>query len=136
MSTLQQPKGFGGLGLPNLIKIKFLPWLETEENIVSPFTLKDVQFSALTPIFCRTQFGPIITHSIQTWQQIEKLGNWEVQWHNQTTIFRNNSLPLGGKPTFLKQWSEQEIKLLDIMNDEGLLTFHDLKNMSNLSFII
>lgn len=64
---------------------------------MSPFTLKDVLFSSLSPKFCRNQFGPIITHSIQTWQEIEKLGNWEVQWHTQTPIFRNNSLPLEGK---------------------------------------
>lgn len=58
---------------------KRLPWLEIEGNIVSPFTLRDTLFSSLSPKFCCFQFGPIIAHTIRTWQQIEKRGTWEVQ---------------------------------------------------------
>ena len=51
-------------------QVKCIPRLETEGNIVSPFTLRDVLFFALSPNFCCTQFGPITIHSKQTWQKI------------------------------------------------------------------
>lgn len=148
-TILQHDRMSGGLNVPNFelyyyafmlrpLKNWFndnskVPWVEIEKQIVSPFLLKDVLFSALSDRYCLEHFGPIVAHSIYIWNYVEKLGDWGSNWHLDTPIFRNNHLIIGGKSIYFPQWQKQGIYTLpDIMNDDGLRSFQDLKSDFNL----
>ena len=148
-SILFQPSNSGGLSLPDL-KLYYMsfiirplqnwislyrntPWLEIEQNIAHPYKLNNILFSALSSKQCLSQFGPIIAHAISTWHQIESLLKWNSPWHTQTPIFRNNNFRLGGKPVIFPHWSDHGINnFSDILDNDGLRSFTDLKNTFNL----
>ena len=149
MPILQHNKISGGLNVPDF-KLYFyafmlrplknwfngnlsVSWVEIEEQIVSPFSLKDILFSGLSNQYCTEKFGPIISHAIQTWNSVEGLGDWGPPWHVDTPIFRNNKLLIGEKPLHFPQWQNAGIHTLpQIINNEGLKSFEDLKTEFNL----
>ena len=148
-SILEHSKESGGQNLPNfeLYYISFIlrplqqwfdeasqaPWVQIEQNIVSPFPLKDILFSNLTDEYCMERFGPIIAHAVRIWKQTENIFQWEIPWHKNTPIFRNNRLLIGQRPITFSQWQRCGINTLpDMMSNDGLMTFQELKSKFNL----
>lgn len=148
-STLQKSRTSGGLSVPNF-EMYFLsfvlrsvsrlfdknantPWVNIENHIVSPYMLKDVLFSGLSQKFCLNKFGTIIANSIFVWNNVVKLVKWDIKWHLDTAIFRNNFLLIGGEPIIFSSWQNQGVHTLsDIYNEDCLRSFHELRQIYNL----
>ncbi len=148
-STLQKSRTSGGLSVPNfeMYFASFVlrsvsrwfdenydtPWVNIENHIVSPYTLKDVLFSGLSPKFCLKKFWSVIAHSISVWNNIAKTVKWDIKWHSDTPIFRNKLLLIGGEPIIFPPWQNRGIhNLSDIYNEDGLRSFHELRQIHNL----
>lgn len=62
--------------------------------------------------YCSTQFGPILSYLLFTWQKLGKLGQLDRKWH--TPIFKKHYIT-GGKPIQFPQWQNCGIR-----NSNGL----------------
>lgn len=96
--------------------------------------LQDILFTYISLKQCRLRYGPIIAHAVSIWRKYEKLHNWDTKWHDQTPLFYNPSLRKGDSYFVAHQWTNCGLHTLgDIMDDNGLRTFSDLKDIYNLS---
>ena len=83
---------------------------------------------------CKLEYGSVIASAIQNFRKIERIYNWTSKWHASTPVFHNSLLKSGGEQFISPQWSKAGIHSLeDIMNDDGLRSFHDLSETFKLS---
>lgn len=149
LSTLQRRREDGGMAVPNFelyswsfVLRPLLAWFDPhssvswrvlELNIVDPWTLKDILFINMSKKQCQLRFGPIISHLVKVWRLAETHCHISCKWHTFSPIFNNKALLIGGRPISAPQWERKGVHYLgDIYNDQGLLSFSDIKDAFNL----
>uniref|UniRef100_A0A8C1LC25 Reverse transcriptase domain-containing protein n=1 Tax=Cyprinus carpio TaxID=7962 RepID=A0A8C1LC25_CYPCA len=149
LTTLQRSRLHGGLSLPNFrlyaqafslrpLSVWFDPdasvsWRAIEESIVYPYKLKHLVFSGVPLRQCKSRFGPIVTHLLSTWRDVERRLQLVTIWHKHSPIFHNNNLLSGNTPFHCPQWTHHKVNTLgDIYDDSGLQSFQNLKTQYNL----
>ena len=86
------------------------PWVQLEEQIISPHTFKDVLFSGFSPKYCSAHFGPVITRSISARKHPEKSAQCETKWLIDPPIFNNNIDQTGGELIQFPQWQRRYLQ--------------------------
>ena len=149
MSILQRHKLSGGLGLPNfqfyfwsstlrslhtwLDPEAQVAWRSLEEHLVIPHRLQDVIYSNIPLKMCKSKFGSLISHLVAIWRTVESHSSNHFKFHPHLPLFNNFALCLGGHPMSFPQWRDKGINTLsDIMSDNALRSFQDLKSHYNL----
>ncbi len=108
-------------------------WKAIEESIVYPYKLKHLVFSGVPLRQCKSRFGPIVTHLLSTWRDVERRSQLVTKWHRHSPIFHNNNLLSGSTPFHCPQWTHNKVNTLgDIYDDSGLKSFQNLKTRYNL----
>lgn len=101
---------------------------------MAPASIKDCLFTGLSINKCKLEYGSVIANAIQNFRKIERIYNWTSKWHASTPLFHNSLLKTGGDHFISPQWVEAGIHSLgDIMNDDGLRSFQDLRETFKLS---
>ncbi len=149
LTTLQRCRLHGGLSFPNFrlyaqafslrpLSVWFDPdasvsWRAIEESIVYPYKLKHLAFSGVPLRQCKSGFGPIVTHLLSTWRDVERHSQLVTIWHRHLPIFHNNNLLSGSTPFHCPQWTHNKVNTLgDIYDDSVLKSFQNLKTQYNL----
>ncbi len=144
-TTLQQCRLHGGLSFPifrlyaqafslHPLSVWFDPdasvsWRAIEESIVYPYKLKHLVFRGVPLRQCKSWFGPIVTHLLSTWRDVERSSQLVTIWHRHSPIFHNNNLLSGSTPFHCPQWTHNKVNTLGgIYDDSGLKSFQNLKN--------
>ncbi len=110
-----------------------MSWRAIEESIVYLYKLKHLVFSGVPLRQCKSWFGPIVTHLLSTWRDVERRSQLVTKWHRHSPIFHNNNLLSGSTPFHCPQWTHnKENTLGHIYDDSGLKSFQNLKTQCNL----
>ncbi len=108
-------------------------WKAIEESIVYPYKLKHLVFSGVSLRQCKSRFGPIVTHLLSTWRDVERRSQLVTKWHRHSPIFHNNNLLSGSTPFHCPQWTHNKVNTLgEIYDDSSLKSFQNLKTQYNL----
>lgn len=110
-----------------------LPWPLTERSLVRPYKLNQVLFCSLSHKQCKWKFGPIISHSIQIWLWVVKMGDIDVNGIQLQQGVKNNLLCPKREhfPTWAKS-AIQTLSLLFLYDNKGLRWFEDFRKNYNL----
>lgn len=82
-----------------------------EQKLAHPLRLQDVAFSGVKRKKCYSQFGQIVSYTIQTMVNLEKYVGFKSNWHKHFPIWHNTSLLIGDEP-FISQLCEHGIRTL------------------------
>lgn len=146
LKTLQLPKLYGGLAVPNFkhyfwafqlrfLKIWFDPfskisWRSIEQGLVHPLRLQDLPFSGITQRSSLLRLGPIINCSLEVWKQSCKFLGYNHKFNKSSLIWHNKHLLTLYKPFVLPSWSDKNIHTLNyIFDSDGLHSFQDICNL-------
>ncbi len=136
-TTLQRCRSHGGLSFPNFrlyaqaFSLRPLSvWFDPDAS-VSWRAIEE--FSGVPLRQCKSRFGPIVTHLLSTWRDVERRSQLVTIWHRHLPIFHNNNLLSGSTPFHCLQWTHNKVNTLgDIYDDSGLKSFQNLKTQYNL----
>jgi len=148
-STLQRHRSSGGVNLPNFEWYSWsfvlrslaiwrnpeilVSWRPIEERLTYPYCLSSLVFSNIPLSTVKRNFGPIISYFFTVWHKVHRLAKIPNTFVAQSPIFNNHLLLIEKKPIVFPQWSNRGVCVLnDIIGEQGLRAFHDLKKAYNL----
>lgn len=146
ITTLQRNRLKGGLSVPNFELYSWaftlrpvsvwldgnadVSWREIEKDLALPYRLEDLVYSSIS---LKLNLGPIVSHTLYIWHQVEGRAKSQCKWHLNTPIFNNHPLLLGGASFKNAVWSGKGInKLSDLYSTDGLCSFSELSQKHNL----
>ncbi len=109
--------------------LKLLCLGEQLRNQFYPYKLKHLVFSGVPLRQCKSRFGPIVTHLLSTWRDVERCSQLVTIWHRHLPIFHNINLLSGSTPFHCLQWTHNKVNTLgDIYDDSGFKILPESQN--------
>lgn len=108
-------------------------WQLIEFNLALPYRLQDLIYCNILLKNVKQCFGPIITYLLSTWWATSEFSHNDHNWHSNSPLFCNHKLLSDNKPFVFSDWSDRGINVLaDVLGDNGLQSFKDLRAKYNL----
>lgn len=147
LKKMQKKKEYGGLGVPNFKTYKesftcaqIISILDEKTERPLWVLLEAESCAPFDPIDCLSQSptlymkNPIISHTIDTWQQLHKRKGLSPFLTKIASLWYNPSLKIGGKTFYWKDWHSQGIKHIeDLYTKNSIKSFDHIKQEFGLN---